>query len=362
MPRIAHVISTREGSGGAEQILAALVRGGQERGWEQLVLNPLATKASRGDVRTLCAGAGYEAFDQSGVRGAIAVRRWLAARLDDFAPDIVQAHLAHALVLVATLPRRGGRALVLTHHHGDHFQTTGARGKLLVDRIAGRRFDRVVAISGFVADHLLNGYGYPADKVVCIPNGWAGEPIARRRTSVPTVVCVANFRPQKDHASLLRAFKRVLDEEGPPVRLKLVGDGELRPALEKQSADLGIQKAVEFIGPVQDVWPILANADVFVLPSLYEPFGLVVLEAMAAGVPVIATAVGAMPELVDAGRNGVLVDPGNDTQMAHEIRRLLSEPSLVSRLTAAARRTAEEYRIDRMLNSYFRLYEELLAS
>lgn len=358
--RIAHVISTPEGSGGAEQILASLVQRGRERGCEQLVLNPMASQDLSGDLRALCAGTRYEGFSRTGIRGTLAVRQWLAARLEDFAPEIVHVHLAHASVLVASLPKREGRTLVLTHHHGDHFQAT--RGKKLVDRLAGRRFDQVVAISNFVAEYLLNEYGYEDKKVVRIPNGWSGTPISRSRSSVATVVCVANFRPEKNHAMLLRAFRLVWEALGSSqaaARLKLAGAGQLRPALTRQVTELGLDHMVEFLGPVDDIWPLLGSSDVFALPSAHEAFGLVVLEAMAARVPVVATRVGALPELITSEHNGLLVDRDDHVQMAQAMLRLLSDPTLSMRICDSAIATAAEYRIETMLDRYFALYSRL---
>ena len=360
MPRIAHVISTPQGSGGAEQVLAAIIRGGQERNWDQMVLNPMATHRQGSAMHELCAGEPYEGYLRPGLRGAMNVRRWLARRLDGFAPNIVHAHLMHALVLVASLPARPGRASVLTHHHGNHFEALGARGRELADRLGGRRFDRVVAVSPFVADHLRHRYGYASEAVVTICNGWSGRPVDRRPSEAPTIVCVANFRHQKGHRFLLEAFKQVVDRM-PSARLKLVGDGELRGALERQARHLGIDGAVDFTGPVDDIWPLLAEAHVFVLPSLYEPFGLVIVEAMAAGVPVVATAVGGVTGLVQADEDGLLVRAGHERDLARGILRVLSDPGLAARLAAAGRLTAEGFHIDLTVERYFALYTALLS-
>lgn len=358
MPRIAHVISTRAGDGGAEQILAALVHEGRQRGWEQLVLNPMAADPRGGSLRALCAGAAYKPYQHAGIRGVIQMRRWLSEQLNEFEPCIVHTHLAHAQALVASLWRRPQRVTILTHHHGDHFEVTGARVKRLIDRVTGLRYDCVVGVSDYVASYLREQYKYKGRRVVAIANGWSGTPLAHRATGEPTIVCIANFRPQKDHRTLLTAFRHVL-EVHPRARLRLVGSGDLRAETMREAGKLDLLGRVEFSGPVRDIWSILATADVFVLPSTYEPFGLVVVEAMGAGVPVVATAVGGVRDIVITEANGLLVPPGDHDRMALDICRLLVDGDLAERLVAAGKATARRFRVEPMVGRYFDLYDEL---
>lgn len=358
--RIAHVISTPSGFGGAEQTLGALVQGGDVRGARQTVLNPFAVNGSAGQLVDACAPVAVRSHPCAHAVQLPGVRRWLRKELDAFRPDIIHAHLFQAAALVASLPRAGnGAARVLSHQHGNYYRRHRRYADAAADRWAGRRFDRVVAVSSSVQRLLVESFGYPLDKVGLIPNGWFGEPVPRRRESTrPTVVCVARFRPEKMHTTLLAAFARVRGDV-PDARLVLVGDGPAQEQVRQRAAALGLSDAVEMPGATSRVWDHLADADVFALASQYETFGIAVLEAMAAGLPVVATRTGGLPELVVPGVTGELVPVGDDAAMAEEITHLLRDPDRRQRMSGAARAAAAPLHIDHIVAAYFDLYAEL---
>lgn len=355
--RIAHVISTR-GPGGAERFLAALVREGEARGWEQVVLNPFATDASEA-VAALCAPTPVAARRCDSPRELPATRRWLRTRLADFTPDVVHIVLFHALFAMATLPKVPGTTRIATNVYGD-----GARaaphGRLfpLADRWAGRRVDHVAAISQSVRRFLVSDYGYPASRVTCIPLGWEGTPQAKILSPrPPTIIGVGGLRAEKGYDILLAAMPLVR-EEVPDVRLVIVGDGDLRPALEAQVAAAGLDGCVEFLGSVPDVWACLADADVFASASRSEAFGIAIAEAMAAGLPVVGPEVGAIPELVRRGVTGALFPAGDHLALAAELVRLLRSPADRARMGAAGQQAATGLRMETAVKAYFALFEE----
>ena len=361
MPRIAHVISTPEGVGGAERVVAELVEEGAARGWVQIVLNPFALDPRDSKLAGLVAPAHYRGrrcARPSQVPGtAFWLRRWLV----EFEPDIVHAHLFHAGVATAGVGPRRPR-YVLTHHHGDALVYEERRLDAWIDRLAGGKFERVVAISNAVQDFLRTKYRYPASKLALVPNGWSGHPTAKTGLSDrPTVVCVARFRAQKGHAELLSAFALVC-RDIPGARLLLIGDGKLADDLRRRTRELGLVRNVEFRGATEDVWPQLAEGHVFVLASLYEPQGIAVLEAMAAGLPVVATAVGGIPELVEDGRTGVLVESHAPEQMAAALVKLLQTPDLCRRMGEAARDRAAGFTSAKAVGRYYDLYGALIES
>ena len=145
MPRIAHVISTPEGVGGAERLAADLTAEGAARGWTQVVLNPFAADPLDSELAGLVAPAYYRGRSARPSQ-VPAMALWLRRWLDQFEPDLVHAHLFHAGIATAAA-RRGSAPYVLTHHHGDALVYEERRRDALLDRIAGRRYDRVVAIS-----------------------------------------------------------------------------------------------------------------------------------------------------------------------------------------------------------------------
>lgn len=360
MPRVAHVISTPSGVGGAERVLASLVRAAGRRGWEPIVINPFASDPANSELAELCRPAPYLGRHCARPHQLPALWVWLSRRLAAVRPDIVHAHLFHASVAVASLPPGLWRSALLTHHHGDHLVYLKLRLRASLDRRAGRRYDRVVAISEATRRFLTDEYAYPEDRLSLIRNGWDGQPRPHVGGDThPTVICVANLRRQKGHLTLVRAFAQVRHRL-PEARLVLVGDGELRSELELEISRLGLGDSVRLTGPVADVWEELARADVFALASLYEPLGVAVIEAMAAGLPVVATAVGGVPELVEPERTGRLVSPGDAAALADAVTELLSSPELRALMRAAARAAAARMHGDVMTDQYLALYESLL--
>ena len=356
--KILHVISTPQGIGGAEQVLIALVEAGKERGWEQVVLNPFARGGDSDLGRAL--GALYRHHSAQSATDAWKVRRWLTKEIATFEPDVVHAHLFHALVAVGSLRRQSGVVTVLNHQHGDRKRSEGHHLQALLDKRFGKRFRHVVACSDAVKYFLVNESGYDARQVSTIRNGWHGNPLPRSPVGPFSVVCVANMRPAKGHEILVQAFEGVL-RGVPEARLTLVGDGPLRQSLAKQVRTLGIESAVRFVGAVSDVWPYLAKAHVAALPSHNETFGIAALEAMAAGLPVVATRVGGLPEVVVDGVTGRLVPPGDPPALTEALRQLSSNLADVDRMGAAAAERAASMTMVQMTDRYFSLYERLLA-
>lgn len=360
--RIAHVISTGSGVGGAERLLGSLVDHGEARGYEQLVLHPFVRDWPPG-LAALFPSSVYRPFPMPLLIDLPSLRTWLSVELDRFSPDIVHALLPRATMAVASLRRRSTRKLLLTHAHGEGMrQLRLGRALEQVDRWAGSRFDRVVALSRAGQRHLVSQYGYPPSKVRVINPGWHGEPLTPlRHGRSPTVVCVAKLRREKGHDVLLDAFSLVR-EAVPAARLVIVGDGDLRGALATQVARLDLGDSVEFVGEVAQVWPYLASADVFAIASRSEAFGLAIAEAMATGLPVVAPAVGGISDLVSPGVSGELFPPGDAPTMARHVVRLLESPELRARMSAAGQQAAERFRMEHTATRYFSVYDELIAA
>lgn len=360
-PRIAYVTSSR-GVGGAEELIAALVAAGGERGWQQTVLNPFADAASAA-LAERCEQATYEARGCSGVAQLPALRSWLAGHLRALAPDIVHVMLFHATVLTASIPRGGERRL-LTHAYGEGLaQLPHPRTRARLDCWAGRRFDHISAISDAVYGYLADSHGYPPARLGRIRLGWSGEPVAPAPAAArpPTIVCVAALRREKGHDTLLAAFAQVRVAI-PAARLVLVGDGPYRPQVEAMVRAAGLTDIVHLTGRAVEIWPHLAEADVFVLASPSEALGIAIMEAMAAGLPVVASDVGGIPELVSPGVTGELFAVRDHDELARHLIALLRSPQRLRAMAAAARDAAEAMRMRESVDEYFRLYECLIES
>lgn len=360
-PRILHVVSTRDFVGGAERVMLALLEEGEARGWQQLVLNPFAAARTGTPFhRAVSEITECVSIPGASVAHLVPLRRELGQRIRDFAPDLIHVHLFHALVATATVRRRG-EARLLSHQHGRLYASQGRQLQSRLDRLAAPRYERIVACSDDVRDYLVGEYGLPPERTLTIHNGWEGTPHAESGLADrPTAVCVANHRREKGHSVLLDAWKRVVASV-PDADLLLVGDGPLRGDIEDRIAELGLGGNVTLVGAVDDVWPHLAQAHLFVLATLHEPFGIVAAEAMAAGLPVITSDVGGLPEFVTPGVNGELVPIGDDVALARHLVALFQDPERREQLASQARRTAADYTVAKTVERYMDVYAEMLG-
>lgn len=358
--RVAHVISTPVGIGGAEKVMLALLQDGVARGWEQIVVNPFDLQPEESLLATQVRDSGvtYEGRCTRRIGEVPAARRWLGTLLRGWHPAIVHAHLFHALVLVAAT-RVPGALHIASHHHGGLFAVTKARRRQLLDRWAGQRMDTVVAPSHAVGRFLTESYGIASTKVEVIVNGWEGAPQQGSPSSKPVVLCVANLRPEKDHRTALAAFAEVAPTF-PEAKLRLVGDGPSRRDILELVERLGIAPSVELAGSLADVWAELSRAQILLLTSRYETFGIAAVEAMAAGLPVIASDVAGLSEVVAHGRTGLLVPPQDVRGFAEAMKRLLGSAEMRTEMGKAGRETAQSWTMARTTAGYLDLYERLI--
>jgi glycosyltransferase involved in cell wall biosynthesis len=230
-------------------------------------------------------------------------------------------------------------------------------GQIALQRHAYRCAHAIVANSS-AARAQLEGEGVPASSIRVIPNGITVErftPIPGARP-VRTLVTVANLRPEKAHDVLLRAVA-MLAPARPQLRLLVAGDGPRAADLRALASTLGIADRVDFLGHVDDVASLLGRAGAFVLASRSEAFPNAAMEAMAAGLPVIASAVGGLLDLVDHGRTGLLVPVDDPGAFAGAIDQLMADPARAARIGAAARQDVmTRYSFDRMVRAFEDLY------
>jgi len=210
-------------------------------------------------------------------------------------------------------------------------------------RALTRGVDRYFAVSREIAAELVEHLDWPVEKVEVLYNAVdvehtavAAPPGLREQLggseTRPLVLTPARLNAQKGHDTLLAAISEV-----PEALFLLAGDGPERERLEALAAELGVADRVRFLGRREDIPQLLAASDVFALPSLYEGSSLAVLEAMAAGIPIVSSAIGGTDELIDDGRSGLLVPPGDAAAWAAALRRLLADPRLRRDLAARAR-------------------------
>jgi glycosyltransferase involved in cell wall biosynthesis len=222
---------------------------------------------------------------------------------------------------------------------------------------------RVVANSAAARSRLVDE-GVASSAIAVIPNG-----IDLRRFSPPPsrprgrrVVMVANLRPGKGHEILLEAAAAVL-RNVPDARFTIAGDGPRKVELQRMARELGVDGAVTFLGHRPDVPALLREHDVFAFPSFMEAAPNAVMEAMAAGLPVVTTRVGGIPEVVHHEKSGLLTDAGDAAGLALALRRVLTDDALAGQMAAAGRELIEtRYSFERMTREFEGLYLSELAT
>ena len=290
----------------------------------------------------------------------------LAALFRRLRPDIVHLNSSKAGILgrlAAALTRVPIRVFTA---HGWAFKAGHGRAAglyLWADRIVEPLTTTVICVSQTELSAGLAERTCTATRAVVIPNAVeVGPPPDRGRPPNPRVeiVSVGRLAEPKDFSSLVSAVAQLSPGT---TRLRVFGDGPLRPALERQIVDLGLSEAVELAGEVSDVPDRLRRADVFALSSRSEGMPMSVLEAMAAGLPVVASEVGGVPEVVVDGETGFLTRSGRTDDLAEALGRLVADARLRERLGDAGRRRVEErFALPRWRSEHLALYRRLLAS
>jgi len=289
-------------------------------------------------------------------------------------PDVVHAHTYKAGVLASVAGRIAGVPAVIFTPHGHIFSRganiPGVPGGLKLEvlrwitRTAQACADRITAVSTPDLDQQVALRLSPASKYVVVRNGIDVDRFAQPRRKGfegSTVIgAVGRLSEEKGHRYLLQAMPAVL-RALPNARLVLVGYGALEGELRGRASSLGLDGAVTFAGE-RDSAEMLPSFDLFVQPSLYESQGLALLEAMAAGIPSIATDVGGVADVVRDGETGLLVAPADPDALAGAIVRLAGSPDLARDLSQRAERHVRDHFSSRtMLDAYARLYRELVA-
>jgi N-acetyl-alpha-D-glucosaminyl L-malate synthase BshA len=310
----------------------------------------------------------------------------LASRMAEvaeyYALDLLHVHYAiphsvSALLARQMLAARGRHLPFVTTLHGTDITLVGLdRSYLPITRYAIEQSDGVTAISNYLRQTTIDEFKItrPIETITNFVNCDVYMPLkdeaqkeqacARRRFATPgepILMHLSNFRPVKRVADVVCVFARVAQER--PAQLVLVGDGPDRSQAEWLAHDLGIQSRVHFLGKQESVNELLALADLFLMPSQMESFGLAALEAMACKVPSIATRVGGVPELIDDGVTGLLFAVGDVEGMAAGALSLLNDPQRLNEMREAARETARKrFCANLVVPRYVRFYEQVLGA
>ena len=247
--------------------------------------------------------------------------------------DLVDTHSVHAALAARAAATVVRTPVCMTQHHAHHPKSASSWYR--AERATRRYVSAAVAISSATLRELLDS-GF-SGRTFLIPTGidaelWRSYAVDTAPWRTPYILMVGQFRDlQKGHDVLLRALARIRERGLTPTAL-LVGDGSLRLRMERLAADLGLSQQVHFLGERLDVANLMAHCEVFVLPSRWEGFGRVLLEAMVVGACVVASCAEGIPEVIDTGVSGVLVPPGDHESLANALESVLTQPTTRLRL------------------------------
>lgn len=370
------VLSTNLGLGGGaeEQVMQLAVRL-KARGWDLEMTSMLPPSPLPADLKE--SGIPVRSLNmRRGVADPVSLFK-LARQIRRFRPDVLHTHMTHANIMGRVARRLQPVPVLVSTLHGlkMHRVNGGStRMRELGHRITDPWADLTTTVCKAAAESYIHDRAVPAEKVLVVPNGVDTtqlNPNAANRESVRqalglgdtfTWIAVGRFEKPKAYGTMVRAFARVCRQSTAPCTLLICGGGSLEEQTRAEVRDLGIADRVRFMGVRRDVPQLMNAADAFALSSDTEGLPMVLLQASASGLPVVATSVGGNPEIVEHGRTGFLVQPGDPEAFASAMSLMASLPTdRRSAMGAAARAaTCANFDIEQVVSRWERLYTSLL--
>jgi glycosyltransferase involved in cell wall biosynthesis len=360
--KVAYVITKSE-FGGAQEYLRILMS--SMRQYDRLLITGdtgyLTETAARLDVPyQICKGLIHPVRPWQDFKAMINMYRLLR----DEKPDLVHANSSKAGVIARVAALFAGVPAVFTAHGWAFTEGADRRGAEFykwVERLSSFITRQIICVSDYDAALARRYDVVEGSQVMTVHNGIPDLPncVSALDNEVPRIVMVARFAAPKDYQTLLHAAAMLGDLD---FRLQCVGDGPLLEQCKALSSALGLSERVEFTGASGKVADILRAADIFALISRWEGFPISVLEGMRAGLPVVATRVGGIPEAVTDGVTGMLVAPNSHIELATALRRLIADDSLRKRMGGAGReRYLSHFTSERMIGETVGVYESIFA-
>lgn len=361
--KVLHIINSLSPHGGAEQILGDLLPALKKRGIELYVVT-----LYRYDYSPIEQKLSDERICRYKINSSVRHSPFTLVRLQNILRrgrfNIIHTHLFPSQYYGSMLIANNKTRLITTEHSTFNRRRKRRLFRTLEYRVYSK-YDRILCISDGVADSLNRWIPAIRKKTEVVYNGRdltsfsSAVPLDRSKIGIndvaPLVIAVSTLKPAKDHHTLIRAVKKLSG-----VHLLIAGEGPLRNSLERLSMDLKVRERIHFLGHRDDVAQLIKTADVFVQSSHWEGFGLAVVEAMACGVPVIATNIPGVSEIVKDGFSGILVPPRDENALAASISSVLNSKLLADRMRVGGLERAKEFSIDAMADRVSDVYRSIL--
>jgi glycosyltransferase involved in cell wall biosynthesis len=295
--------------------------------------------------------------------------------LKKYDPDIVHTHGQRA----GLIGRMAAKDLPIKKIHTEHTYTQDFKlsnplvhwGHLNAMKVLDRWTDKVVAVSNAVKKFMVEAQLTKPNKVVMIYNGINPKSVKVSDAEIASfrdkfnltksdivIGTVGSFNPAKDTSTLIHAFDKIASK-WPKAKLVLIGSGPLKNDLVKLTKKLGLESKVVFAGSIENILPAMKTFSLFVLPSLSEAFGITLLEAMKAEVPIVASKVGGIPEIITNKLNGILVEPKQPKKLAAAILNLINDKRLQRKLVGNYPATLKKFSADSMVEQIETVYSGL---
>lgn len=278
-------------------------------------------------------------------------------------PNLIHLHSTRAGILGTIAAKKTNTPVIYTEHlfTKDYipYNKFVHLGQIYTYKFIQKDINKVIAVSESVKEYLINRKIFSSEKIEVIYHGISlpKKINAKKKNNKIIIGTIGTLTTLKGQQYLLKAVKIALDK-GCDIKLEIIGSGPEQAKLEQLSAKLGMQKNIKFLGFIKDIKKRIANWDIYVQSSLSESFGLATLEAMANGLPIIATNVGATEEVV--GKNGILVKPADEKSLTSAIIKLTKNKKLLENYSQKSYLQAQKFSLRKMISQTEKLYSNLL--
>lgn len=365
--RVLHVIDSLH-LGGAQEVVQNLATCGSPR-----FKHEVATMHGRGIYWNRLRDAGITVHSLSPHKHLPLYLATLPALILSTRPDILHCHLIPSNIIAKPIGFLLGVPLVINHDHTNDPHRIDNKLLLALDKSTNRFARHIIAVAAACRDFLIHHESIPPEKITLVPNAidlrrFSPGTIDRRESraklglppEAPVIAGVGRLNPQKNF-SLFLEIAAALSAEMPGVRFLLAGEGPEEPLLREQASTLGIADRVVFAGYVSDTRLVYSASDILLMPSRFEGLPMTLLEAMAMGLPVVASNLDGIAEVITDACEGFLAEPGHAPAFTSRILQLLHDPSLASRITASARATIEtNHSVEKMTSAVEAIYDRFL--